>query len=263
VRPGRDAKSLAQRRFGEFSQDYVTSVSHVKGEDLDRLLATAGPEREWLMLDIATGGGHTALKIAPHVAHVIATDLTPRMLTRARRHVVEQSADNVTFGLADAEDLPFRTGAFDLVTCRIAPHHFPDAGRFVYECARVLKAGRRLVVQDHVLPDDEPAARYVDDFERQRDPSHNRAFSQLEWVEMFQGAGLSVEHTEKIVKRHEFIPWAERQRCTAAVIRLLEKMMQTAPPAVLEWMEPQGFGTPEARFANRHIIIIGCKEEIK
>jgi hypothetical protein len=85
----------------------------------------------------------------------------------------------------------------------------------------VLKAGGLLLVQDHVLPEDEQAARYVDAFERLRDPSHNRAYAQTEWVDMFRTARLKVEHTEQIIKRHAFMPWAERQGCTPETIERL------------------------------------------
>ena len=77
---------------------------------------------------------------------------------------------------------------------------------------------------------------------------------------MFESAGLSVEHTEQIIKRHEFIPWAQRQGCTQETIKQLIEMMQQAPPIATEWMQPQNWGTPEATFANHHIIIAGKKE---
>ncbi|MFL7790535.1 MAG: hypothetical protein AB8I69_00220, partial [Anaerolineae bacterium] len=116
-----------------------------------------------------------------------------------------------------------------------------------------------LLVQDHVLPRDDLAARAVDAFERLRDPSHNRAFNDLEWRGMFEETGLMVEHTEQIVKRHEFTPWAERQGCTPEAVAHLTEMMRRAPAAARDWMQPQDWGTPNATFANHHIIIAGKK----
>jgi len=49
------------------------------------------------------------------------------------------------------DDLPFG-GAFDLVTCRIAAHHFADIGRFLRESARALRPGGLLAVVDNVVP---------------------------------------------------------------------------------------------------------------
>ena len=255
----RDPKALSQERYDRFAQGYVTSKTHAKGSELSRLVEITRPQPDWVVLDIATGGGHTALKFAPLVAKVFATDITPKMLESARAFIAGKGMNNVTFRLADAEDLPFEDERFDLVTCRIAPHHFPNCPRFVQESARVLKAGGLLLVQDHVLPEDEHTARYVDTFEKLRDPSHNRAFAETEWVEMFRAAGLKVEHTEQIVKRHGFVPWVERQARPLEVLERLVSMMEQATEATVEWMAPRDWGTPEATFANHHLIIAGRK----
>ncbi len=253
-----DSKALSQERYSRFAEGYITSETHARGSDLDRLLAIVQPQPQWQALDIATGGGHTALKFAPHVAHVIASDLTPRMLEKARRFIVEErGVANVSFEQADSENLPFEDDRFDLVTCRIAPHHFPDAPRFVLECARVLKTGAVFMLQDHDLPDDRAAARIVDHFERLRDPSHHRAFAEAEWMAMFRRAGFAIEHSEHYLKRHDFIPWARRQGNDGATIAELIQILRDAPPHAREWMDPQDWGSEKATFLNRHILIRG------
>ena len=256
-----DSKSLSQRRFAAFAEDYVTSKTHANGAELDRLVAIAQPGADWHLLDIATGGGHTALTFAPHVAHVTASDLTPRMLEKAQGFITGKGVKNVDFQLADAENLPFDGDVFDLVTCRIAPHHFPDAFKFVQEGARVLKPGGMLLVQDHVLPDDERTADYVDAFEKYRDPSHNRAFPEYAWRGMFLDAGLTIQHTEQLTKRHNFVDWTARQQCDAATIERLTVLLARAPQAVAAWMQPQAIGTAECTFVDHHIIIAGRKPE--
>jgi ubiquinone/menaquinone biosynthesis C-methylase UbiE len=211
------------------------------------------------MLDVATGGGHTALAFAPHVAHVLATDLAPQMLDEAQRFLRERTLARLSFGVADAEDLPFADGIFDLVTCRIAPHHFRDAARFVSEAVRVLRPGSILLVQDHLLPHDDEAARYIDAWERLRDPSHHRAFNRQEWKRMFDHAGLHVYALETVTKQHSFVEWTQRQGCTREIVQQLVADVRAAPRAVLAWMEPRQFDTPDASFVNRHILIAGWK----
>lgn len=255
----RDYKALSRERYDMFAESYVSSAAHAKGRELDRLVEIAQPRPGWSVLDVATGGGHTALKFAPLVAKVIATDITSSMLGKAEAFVHGSGANNVLFGSADAELMPFEDEMFDLVTCRIAPHHFPDSEGFVRESKRVLKAGGLLLVQDHMLPEDHEAALCVDEFEKLRDPSHHRAYPESEWVAMFERAGLTVEHTEQVIKRHGFLDWVRRQACTPETIGRLDAMMEQASPTVLRWMQPRDWGTQTASFRNKHIIIAGRK----
>jgi SAM-dependent methyltransferase len=252
-------KALSQERFGKLAAGYVSSSSHAKGADLDRLVEAGNPQADWLVLDVATGGGHTALKFAPRVRQVIATDLTPRMLAAAQKFILGQGIANISFELVDAEDLSFAADTFDLVTCRIAPHHFPDCARFIQEGQRVLKPGGLLLVQDHLLPEDRAAARFVDAFERLRDPSHNRAFSHSEWLRLFADAGLQVEHTGEIIKRHQLLPWAERQGCLPETISQLRAMLAAAPVLAGTWLQAADQDGTEASFVNHHLLIAGRK----
>ncbi|MCB9436895.1 MAG: methyltransferase domain-containing protein [Anaerolineales bacterium] len=250
-----DPKTLSQQRFNQFAQRYVNSEAHTRTDELGRLVEMAQPQAHWTMLDVATGGGHTALAFAPHVASVIASDIAQQMLEAARVHITEQGVTNVEFRYADAEDLPFDDDAFDLVTCRIAPHHFPNAARFVQEVARVLKVGGRMVIQDHLRSDDPTVADYAESFERLRDPSHNLAFTEGEWRAMFEAAGLVVEQVRLTIKRIPFGPWAERQSCSPEVTAELLERLRTAP----EWMMVQELDTPDVSFVNHNIYISGRK----
>ncbi|MCC9077335.1 methyltransferase domain-containing protein [Litorilinea aerophila] len=243
-------KQLVQRQFGAHAHAYATSPVHARGASLARLVELVQPERPWQVLDIATAAGHTAFAFAPHVAHVVATDLTPEMLGVAARLAAEKGLANLSFQQADAEDLPFPPGRFDLVTCRIAPHHFPHIDRFLAEAARVLRPGGILAVVDNVVPGpgdageaaDEAllaAGRYINDFERLRDPSHHRALSLGEWLAALEGAGFHLLHQETAPKRMEFQPWAERMGAAPETIQLLRSMLEDAPPAARDFLRPE------------------------
>ncbi len=256
---GNNIKAQAQARFGQYAQGYVTSERHAKGDELDQLLDLAQPQPDWWVLDVATGGGHTALLFASQVARVVAADLTPVMLQAARSFIDGVETSNLDYVATDAENLAFAAHKFDLVTCRIAPHHFPDCFRFVQECARVLKPGGRLLIQDHVLPDDAQAARYIDSFQRLRDPSHHRAFARYEWQGMFLDAGLTVEYSDTFFKTMKLLPWSERQGCTPEVIERLQILLAQAPQAAAEWLNPQCVGTADTTFEQDYILIMGRK----
>lgn len=254
-----DKKQLSQERFGKFSRGYVTSAIHGKGADLQRLLVIAKAQPTWQMLDIATGGGHTALLFAPHVAHVTVTDITPRMLENAQQHLTEKGVTNANYQIADAENLPFNDDRFDFVTCRIAPHHFPDCAKFVREVARVLKPGGLFLLQDQLLPEDTASAAVIDGFEKLRDPSHHEAYATSAWLAMFESADLQVTHQEEYTKRQNFIHWAQMQGSDDATISQLTQMVENAPDAVQAWMQPENWGQPDASFRQVNLIIAGRK----
>ncbi len=234
-----DARELSRRQFGAHAEQYVTSRDHQTSESLDRLLALAEPQSDWSALDIATGGGHTALALAPHVRDVVASDLTREMLGAAERFIRGKGVSNVTFREADACDLPFAAASFDLVTCRVAPHHFADVGRFVRECARVVKPGGRVIVIDNLAPDDASSAAYFNALEKTRDPSHQRAINEAEWVSFFRGAGLRVERVEHFRKRREFEFWAGMQGVDAPTKERLRAMFRDAPPGAKTALAPE------------------------
>lgn len=254
-----DVKSHSRDRFNQYAQSYVNSPSHQNIPELDRLFEIAAPQPDWLVLDVATGAGHTALRFAPHVRRVIASDIAQNMLDTAAAYITENGVTNVEFQLADAENLPFPDGMFDLVTCRIAPHHFPDAATFVRECARVLRSDGVLLVQDQVSSDDRAIDAAANDFERLRDPSHYHAYGFEEWLNMFTDAGFTVVYTEQWVKRHRLVYWAEQQGCTPDVIAELQRRLATVDDTMAAWMLPEGINTPDASFVNRHLVIKGIK----
>src|SRR6266571_6893105 len=147
-----DKKAQVQDYFARNAEGYVASFSHRVGSDLERLIELGEWDSQQHALDIATGGGHTALAVAPHVAQITVTDLTPRMLEKAREYLLAQGVTNALFQVADAEQLPFPAEFFDRVTCRIAPHHFPHTAQAVQEAARVLKPGGLYLLIDCMAP---------------------------------------------------------------------------------------------------------------
>jgi ubiquinone/menaquinone biosynthesis C-methylase UbiE len=252
------SKELVQKQFGAHAAAYATSRTHAQGASLKRLVELVQPQAEWRVLDVATAAGHTAYVFAPHVAHVTATDITPEMLPVAAKLATERGITNVTLELADAEELPYAAGTFDLVTCRIAPHHFPHIDRFVSEAARVLRPGGILAVVDNVVPNDTSASVYVNAVEKLRDPSHERALSVDEWLAAFNEAGLIVLHHEVAPKSMEYTTWAERMEPTRETIAELRRLLTEAPESAAAYF--QVYTTDQELFFHlNEAIIIGRK----
>jgi ubiquinone/menaquinone biosynthesis C-methylase UbiE len=252
------SKELVQKQFGAHAEAYATSRVHAQGASLKRLVELIQPQADWQVLDVATAAGHTAYAFAPHVAHVTATDLTPEMIPVAAKLAGERGITNVTLETADAEELPYDNASFDLVTCRIAPHHFPHIDRFVSEAVRVLRPNGLLAVVDNVVPNDATAGDYINAFEKLRDPSHGRALSVEEWLAAFEQAGLTVIHHETAPKSMEFTPWAERMGATPEVIAELRRRLLEAPASAADFFK--AYTTEQDLFFNLdEAIILGRK----
>jgi len=214
-RPQHDSsekKAQVQDYFARTAESYVASFSHRAGDDLKRLIELGEWNSQQQVLDIATGGGHTALAVAPHVAQITVTDLTPRMLEKACEFLLKQGVSNAQFQVADAEQLPFAEASFDRVTCRIAAHHFPNIEQSLKEVARVLKRGGLYLLIDCMAPDDPELDNFDNTVEKWRDPSHERSCTPEEWRTFFMQAGLLVEHIEFFRKVHKYDDWTERSR---------------------------------------------------
>lgn len=233
-----DTITLAQQIFGANAAAYATSKTHAQGKSLQRLVELTQPQPDWRVLDVATGAGHTALTFAPHVREVIASDITPQMLAQAELLAKERGLTNLTTQIADAEHLPFDDAVFDLVTCRIAPHHFPNIQKFVDECARVLRPNALLAIDDNIAPEDAEAARFIDDYERMRDPSHMRCLPPSEWRTCFAQAGLVVVHDEPVDKQIGFEEWCGHQKTPPNVMAQLREMLLAAPDAAKLQLRP-------------------------
>jgi ubiquinone/menaquinone biosynthesis C-methylase UbiE len=249
-------KKLVQEQFGANAEKYVTSKVHAEGDSLARLVTVVQPQAAWQMLDVATGAGHTALAFAPYVQSVIATDITPEMLQQTAVLATKRAVTNLTTETADAEELPYAAARFDLITCRIAPHHFPHIGRFVAEATRVLQPGGLLAVVDNVVPAG-AVGDYVNAFEKLRDPSHGRCLSLAEWMALYTEAGLSIEHTELLTKRMEFDWWARRMTQEEAVVEELAQMLQTAVGEAHTFLQPT---TNPITFQLTEALIVGRKQ---
>jgi ubiquinone/menaquinone biosynthesis C-methylase UbiE len=245
-------KSLSQSNFGKNAAEYLTSRPHAQGQSLERLVALTDPRPDWHVLDVATGAGHTAYTFAPHVARVWATDITDEMLDLVRGEVAKRKLPNMRVAHAKAEALPFEDATFDLVTCRIAPHHFDSIAAFLDEVHRVLKADGKLALVDNVVPAGS-VGDFVNAFERFRDPSHLRAWTIEEWSEALTGHGFHIEHEEVLSKEMNFAYWAGRH--DANMQAFLRAMLEETTPAVKAFFASKGEGK-ELTFWLREALFV-------
>lgn len=92
------------------------------------------------ILETAAGTGIVtrAVNQAVPQAQIVATDVNPAVLEFAAQRV---RSERVAFERADAQDLPFAEGSFDLVLCQFGVMFFPEKVRANREARRVLRFG--------------------------------------------------------------------------------------------------------------------------
>jgi SAM-dependent methyltransferase len=176
--------------WSERAEAYRESDAHRQGRDLE-LFA------EWAEgttgLDVATGGGHVARVLREAGLEVVTIDPAPGMHPTV---------------VSRAEEIPFADSSFDVVACRVAAHHFQDTAGALKEMARVSRS-LVLVADNLYLGEDGEEA------DRLHDPTHVRNYSEDEWREMFDAAGLEIEAFEREDKRIDFQGWLDRAETPA------------------------------------------------
>lgn len=255
-----DKKAQVQDYFSRTAEGYVTSFSHRAGDDLLRLIELGEWDASQRALDIATGGGHTALAVAPYVGQVTVTDLTPRMLEKAREFILQQGITNAQFQMADAEQLPFADASFERVTCRIAAHHFPNMAQFTREVARVLKTGGIFLLIDCMAPSDSQLDVFDNRVEKWRDPSHGRSCTPEEWQVFYQQAGLTIEHQEFFRKSHDYADWTARAQMPDNEKAQLQRFILESDQRIQRYFEVKRTADGQLdSFTNDFILLKGRK----
>ncbi len=154
-------------------QDGYAAWASLYDEDGNPLIALEGPAvRAWLgpiadriALDIGCGTGrHTEAILDARASLVVALDLTPEMLERARLKLAGRSAHFVRHRLP--QPLPFRAETFDLVVLGLVAEHLdtPALALALGEVARVLKHGGRCILSalHPELTGEGQTARFID-----------------------------------------------------------------------------------------------------
>jgi SAM-dependent methyltransferase len=151
-------------------------------------------------LDVATGTGRVAARLAALGHSTFAVDASAEMLARihpdARAHVVR----------GDMLALPFAASSFDLITCSLALTHLPDLHAVISAFARVLRPGGSVVVADiHPLA----VATGSHAFFQRSDGSRAVAWNEVHWpssyIDAAIDAGLAVRRCQEVLVDEELL----------------------------------------------------------
>src|SRR5918998_898005 len=171
------ARSTVRAAFTTQAASYAASAVVADRERRRWFADLVDPPPDARVLDVATGPGFTALAFAPRVA------------------------------LGDAAALPVAGGAFDVVTCGNALHHFPAVEPVLRELRRACKPGGVVAISDLASDEDPAKAAEHNAIERLRDPSHVRSLPASELVALLERHGCAVRGVTTTATRRGLGEW--------------------------------------------------------
>jgi len=225
--------AFVAEHYGVRARDYVTSLVHSEGADLDQVEAELRGCATARVLDLGCGGGHVSYRAAAHVAEVVACDVTASMLDAVATTAAERGLANITVRQGAAENLPFSDAVFDVVLSRFSAHHWQNMEAGLREARRVLKRGCRAMFIDVVAPADALLDTHLQAVEVLRDVSHVRDYSAAEWTAALSRSGFAIDGMTTRRLRMDFPVWIARTR-TPAVHAEAIRSLQTGAPAVVK-----------------------------
>ncbi len=227
--------SLLPRIYNQDVAAFVNKDDSGRRNRFENLISFADIPAGARVLDIGTGTGLLALALAEsRDVTVFGVDISPAMLERAelfRLNSTREIARRVNFRLATAQALPFASGRFDVVICRMVLHLNRKPERILRELWRVLRPGGVLIIAD-LLSTQDPVRRATQNaIEERRNPAHVAAYSVAQYGEMITQAGF-VPESEQIAtfsrKLDDWLAELGAQPANGAVVReMIEASLET------------------------------------
>jgi SAM-dependent methyltransferase len=238
-------ETLVDAQFGPRAQAYVDSPVHSRGEDLDRIEQRAQRAAPTHALDLGTGGGHVAYRLAKYAQTVTAADLSDEMLAAVQATASSKGLGNIKTARSAAEHLPFADASFDFAACRLSAHHWRDFEAGLREARRVLSKGSPAIFVDAYSPSVAAMDTHLQTVEMLRDTSHVRDYSLAQWLETLGRNGFAIESTRTWRIPIHFESWIARMRTPPDLVRAIRALQSNASDSVREYFAIQSDGSFE------------------
>jgi len=252
-------RSRVREEFARQADSLSVAPAFTDAEVLEKIRAATGPTRTMRILDLGCGPGIVSAALAPYAKEIVAFDLTPEMLEKARQRCQAAGLSNVRFELGPAENLPFPDGSFDAVVTRLTIHHFPDPRQVLEEIVRATRSAGKVIVADVVSAEDADEAALHNALEILRDPSHLQMLSASGILGLITAAGLRVTATSTWEMQREFGEWIRITNAPERAKPLFTVMLALAKAGIHAGIDLR-FDGKAILFKHRWLLVTALKD---
>jgi ubiquinone/menaquinone biosynthesis C-methylase UbiE len=238
-----------EQQFDPVAASYLASPVHAQGEDLQFVAKLASASAS--VLDVGCGAGHLSFVLAPHVASIIAYDLSDSMLATVQQEAKNRNLQNLQVHKGYAESLAFPAETFDIVCTRLSAHHWAHVPAALTEMYRVLKPGGKMIVIDVVGHDDPLVDTHLQAIELIRDPSHVRDYTVAEWKGFLKHAGFALDTEKDWRIPIDFASWIARMRTPVTHAGVIRHLFANAPASVKQALQ---IGPDDSFYIDVHLF---------
>lgn len=210
VKQARASSAAAYFRTVAQDWDRIRSLHLAESEVEAAMVRAAGEGPFGLMIDIGTGTGRVLQVFSERIQRGVGIDLSHEMLTIARANLEQNGLAHCSVRHADLYALPFDNAAADIVTIHQVLHYLDDPALAIFEAARTLKPGGRLLVVDF--------APHGLEFLRDEHAHRRLGFTDAEVGQWADAAGLKLERPHALNPKGDGLTvkiWVARQTTTA------------------------------------------------
>ena len=186
-----ESEQAVERAFDTLAPAYSAIELRKRSREIHRFIQWISPRRTDRVLDLASGPAVIARSMARSVRHIIALDLSLRMLNSARAG--KPLACDVSLVCGTSERLPLKPASCDLVTCAYSFATFRHPLVVLREVARVLVPSGRVALMEVVAPESLKERRRLNRLEGMRSGFFTEIRSHDQLMRLFDRAGLQLE----------------------------------------------------------------------
>jgi ubiquinone/menaquinone biosynthesis C-methylase UbiE len=143
-------KNESKEFFDKLANQYDSSLAGRKSKVLHGLVTKTMDKFEYKsVLDVGCGNGNFLIEVLKRKKVAVAgIDLSEKMIDEAKIRLGSEA----DLRNGDSEHMPWKNSSFDVVTCTLSFHHYPNPGAVLKEMRRVLNPGGKVIIADPWRP---------------------------------------------------------------------------------------------------------------